>query len=388
MKKHSAFFVPGIIMVGLVLRTPFAVLPIVLSDIADGLHVSLSSLGLLTSLPLVMFALCSSFSPRLAQKFGLEKLFTMVLIILTIGSLIRIINLPFLYVGTIILGAAIALLNVLLPSIIQANQPERIGLLTTFYISAMSLSITVASALVVPIVSATSWQGLILALTAICLLALLIWLPNTKHNHFLARKGKNHPIGALLKNKKVLALIVFCGLQSLLFYTAVTWLPTLALQAGLSKDATGILASIFSLISLPFSMTIPSLTARLSARGRLIMISCVAASGLIGVSMLLISTSNFFYWLILNLLLGAAVSALFPYLMVTFSLKTNTPEQTAQLSGLAQTGGYILAALGPSLFGFSFDLFQSWTPAIIGLLILTLIMTASLFYIEEFDKIL
>ena len=380
MKKHSAFFVPGIIMVGLVLRTPFAVLPIVLSDIADGLHVSLSSLGLLTSLPLVMFALCSSFSPRLAQKFGLEKLFTMVLIILTIGSLIRIINLPFLYVGTIILGAAIALLNVLLPSIIQANQPERIGLLTTFYISAMSLSITVASALVVPIVSATSWQGLILALSAICLLALLVWLPNTKHNHFLARKGKNHPIGALLKNKKVLALIVFCGLQSLLFYTAVTWLPTLALQAGLSKDATGILASIFSLISLPFSMTIPSLTARLSARGRLIMISCVAASGLIGVSMLLIPTSNFF--------LGAAVSALFPYLMVTFSLKTSTPEQTAQLSGLAQTGGYILAALGPSLFGFSFDLFQSWTPAIIGLLILTLIMTASLFYIEKFDKIL
>ena len=74
MKKHSAFFVPGIIMVGLVLRTPFDVLPIVLSDIADGLHVSLSSLGLLTSLPLVMFALCSSFSPRLAQKFGLEKL--------------------------------------------------------------------------------------------------------------------------------------------------------------------------------------------------------------------------------------------------------------------------------------------------------------------------
>ena len=168
----------------------------------------------------------------------------------------------------------------------------------------------------------------------------------------------------------------------------MTWLPTLALQAGLSKDATGILASIFSLISLPFSMTIPSLTARLSARGRLIMISCVAASGLIGVSMLLIPTSNFFYWLILNLLLGAAVSALFPYLMVTFSLKTSTPEQTAQLSGLAQTGGYILAALGPSLFGFSFDLFQSWTPAIIGLLILTLIMTASLFYIEKFDKIL
>jgi len=388
MKKHSNLFIPGIIMVGIVLRTPFAVLSIVLSDIADGLHISLSSLGLLTSLPLVMFALCSSFSPRLAQKFGLEKLFTLVLIALTIGSLIRIINLPFLYIGTVILGAAIALLNVLLPSIIQANQPHRIGLLTTLYISAMSLSITLASAVVVSIVNATSWQGLILVLTAVCLVAFLVWLPNTKYNHFLERKGKNQPIGALLKNKKVLALIVFCGLQSLLFYTAMTWLPTLALQAGLSKDASGVLASVFSLISLPFSMTIPSLTARLSARGRLVMISCVAASGLLGVSMLLVSTNNFLYWLLLNLLIGAAVSALFPYLMVTFSLKTSTSEQTAQLSGLAQTGGYILAALGPSLFGFSFDFFHSWTPAIIGLLILTVIMTASLFYIEKFDKIL
>ena len=92
MKKHSNLFVPGIIMVGIVLRTPFAVLSIVLSNIADGLHISLSSLGFLTSLPLVMFALCSSFSPRLAQKFGLEKLFTLVLIALTIGSLIRIIK--------------------------------------------------------------------------------------------------------------------------------------------------------------------------------------------------------------------------------------------------------------------------------------------------------
>ena len=74
--------------------------------------------------------------------------------------------------------------------------------------------------------------------------------------------------------------------------------------------------------------------------------------------------------------------------MVTFSLKTSTPAQTAQLSGLAQAGGYILASLGPSLFGYSFDLFQSWTPAILILLGLTVIMTMSLFYIEKFDKIL
>ena len=388
-KEHSPFLIPGIIMIGVALRAPFTVLPVVLTDIADGLQVPVSSLGLLTSLPLIMFALCSVFAPRLAQKMSLEKLFALVLLVLTLGSLIRVFNLPLLYTGTIILGAAIAVLNVLLPSLIQANQPHRIGFLTTLYITSMGLSITILSALAVPIVQMSSWRGLIWVSTLICFVILLAWLPNVKYSHRLASKqqGKQEQ-GALLKNPRVWALILFGGLQSLLFYTSMTWLPTLGQQAGLSTDTTGLLAAVFSLISLPFSMTIPSLTARLKARQRLVMISLVSAAGLIGIAMLLIRTDSFAYWLILNLLIGMSVSALFPYLMVTFSLKTSTPAQTAQLSGLAQTGGYILAAFGPSLFGYSFDLFHSWTPAILILLGLTVIMTMSLFYIEKFDKIL
>ena len=388
-KEHSPFLIPGIVMIGIALRAPFTVLPIVLTDIAEGLQVPVSSLGLLTSLPLIMFALCSIFAPRLAQKMSLEKLFALVLVVLTLGSLIRVFNLPLLYTGTIILGAAIAVLNVLLPSLIQANQPHRVGLLTTLYITSMGLSITILSALAVPIVQMSSWQGLIWVSTLICFVILLVWLPNVKYSHRLAAKqqGKQEQ-GALLKNPRVWALILFGGLQSRLCYTSMTWLPTLGQQAGLSTDTTGLLAAVFSLISLPFSMTIPSLTARLKARQRLVMISLVSAAGLIGITMLLIRTDSFAYWLILNLLIGMSVSALFPYLMVTFSLKTSTPAQTAQLSGLAQTGGYILAAFGPSLFGYSFDLFHSWTPAILILLGLTVIMTMSLFYIEKFDKIL
>ena len=101
-KEHSPFLIPGIIMIGVALRAPFAVLPVVLTDIAEGLQVSVSSLGLLTSLPLIMFALCSVFAPRLAQKMSLEKLFALVLVVLTLGSLIRVFNLPLLYTGTII----------------------------------------------------------------------------------------------------------------------------------------------------------------------------------------------------------------------------------------------------------------------------------------------
>ena len=388
MKKQSLFFVLGIVLIGTVLRSPFTALPTILGDIAQGLGVEVSSLGILTSLPLLMFALFSAFASRLAQKIGLEHLFTYCLLLLTIGSVIRIFNLPLLYLGTLIVGASIAIFNVLLPSMIQANQPQKISLLTTLYVTAMGISTAIASYLSVPITQASSWKGLILVLSFLCLVTLLVWLPNHRHNHYLEDQKEKQVKENILKSKDVWAIIIFGGLQSLLFYTSMTWLPTMAISAGLSNSDAALLASIFSLISIPFSMTIPSLTTRLSDGHRRIMLTIISIAGMIGIAMLLYPSNNFLYWLVAHLLIGTACSALFPYLMVCFSLKTSSPEKTAQLSGLAQTGGYILAAFGPTLFGYSFDLFQSWIPAVLALLAIDIIMTISLFMVDRADKIL
>ena len=388
MKKQSLFFVLGIVLIGTVLRSPFTALPTILGDIAQGLGVEVSSLGILTSLPLLMFALFSAFASRLAQKIGLEHLFTYCLLLLTIGSVIRIFNLPLLYLGTLIVGASIAIFNVLLPSMIQANQPQKISLLTTLYVTAMGISTAIASYLSVPITQASSWKGLILVLSLLCLVTLLVWLPNHRHNHYLEGQQEKKSKENILKSKSVWAIIVFGGLQSLLFYTSMTWLPTMAISAGLSNSDAALLASIFSLISIPFSMTIPSLTTRLSDGHRQIMLTIISIAGMTGIAMLLYPSDNFLYWLVVHLLIGTACSALFPYLMVCFSLKTSSPEKTAQLSGLAQTGGYILAAFGPTLFGYSFDLFQSWVPAVLALLAIDIIMTISLFMVDRADKIL
>ena len=388
MKKQSLFFVPGIILIGVSLRTPFTVLPIILGDISQGLGVEVSSLGVLTSLPLLMFTLFSLFSTRLAQKIGLEHLFTYSLFFLTIGSLIRLINLPLLYLGTLMVGASIAVINVLLPSLIQANQPKKIGFLTTLYVTSMGVATALASYLAVPITQASSWKGLIILLTLLCLATFLVWLPNHRYNHRLAPQTKQKSQTKVMRNKQVWAVIVFAGFQSLLFYTAMTWLPTMAIHAGLSSHEAGLLTSIFSLISIPFSMTIPSLTTSLSTRNRQLMLTLVSLAGVVGISMLFFPINNFIYWLASHLLIGTATSALFPYLMVNFSLKTSAPEKTAQLSGLSQTGGYILAAFGPTLFGYSFDFFHSWVPAVAALLLVDILMTVALFTVDRADKIL
>ncbi|PLV92059.1 MFS transporter [Streptococcus pneumoniae] len=388
MKKQSLFFVPGIILIGVSLRTPFTVLPIILGNISQDLGVEVSSLGVLTSLPLLMFTLFSPFSTRLAQKIGLEHLFTYSLFFLTIGSLIRLINLPLLYLGTLMVGASVAVINVLLPSLIQANQPKKIGFLTTLYVTSMGIATALASYLAVPITQASSWKGLILLLTLLCLATFLVWLPNHRYNHRLAPQTKQKSQTKVMRNKQVWAIIIFSGFQSLIFYTTMTWLPTMSIHAGLSSHEAGLLTSIFSLISIPFSMTIPSLTTSLSTRNRQLMLTLVSLAGVVGISMLFFPIDNFFYWLAIHLLIGTATSALFPYLMVNFSLKTSAPEKTAQLSGLSQTGGYILAAFGPTLFGYSFDLFHSWVPAVATLLLVDILMTVTLFTVDRADKIL
>ncbi|HEW3851983.1 TPA: CynX/NimT family MFS transporter, partial [Streptococcus pneumoniae] len=387
MKKQSLFFVPGIILIGVSLRTPFTVLPIILGNISQGLEVEVSSLGVLTSLPLLMFTLFSPFSTQLAQKIGLEHLFTYSLFFLTIGSLIRLINLPLLYLGTLMVGASVAVINVLLPSLIQANQPKKIGFLTTLYVTSMGIATALASYLAVPITQASSWKGLILLLTLLCLATFLVWLPNHRYNHRLAPQTKQKSQIKVMRNKQVWAIIIFSGFQSLIFYTVMTWLPTMSIHAGLSSHEAGLLTSILSLISIPFSMTIPSLTTSLSTRNRQLMLTLVSLAGVVGISMLFFPINNFIYWLAIHLLIGTATSALFPYLMVNFSLKTSAPEKTAQLSGLSQTGGYILAAFGPTLFGYSFDLFHSWVPSVAALLLIDILMTVALFTVDRADKI-
>ncbi|MGO6529498.1 CynX/NimT family MFS transporter [Streptococcus pneumoniae] len=388
MKKQSLFFVPGIILIGVSLRTPFTVLPIILGNISQGLEVEVSSLGVLTSLPLLMFTLFSPFSTQLAQKIGLEHLFTYSLFFLTIGSLIRLINLPLLYLGTLMVGASVAVINVLLPSLIQANQPKKIGFLTTLYVTSMGIATALASYLAVPITQASSWKGLILLLTLLCLATFLVWLPNHRYNHRLAPQTKQKSQIKVMRNKQVWAIIIFSGFQSLIFYTVMTWLPTMSIHAGLSSHEAGLLTSILSLISIPFSMTIPSLTTSLSTRNCQLMLTLVSLAGVVGISMLFFPINNFIYWLAIHLLIGTATSALFPYLMVNFSLKTSAPEKTAQLSGLSQTGGYILAAFGPTLFGYSFDLFHSWVPSVAALLLIDILMTVALFTVDRADKIL
>lgn len=229
-------------------------------------------------------------------------------------------------------------------------------------------------------------------LTVLLTIALLVWLPNQNfvHNNQITVKTKSENVlkPSIWRNKYAWLLLFFSGVQSIMFYILLAWGPTMAVQTGLSASTASLFAGLNSLIGLPFALFIPSIVARLDSGQRQWLVGMFSILGTLGYMLLLFPQGTFTYWLIVNLLIGVGTSALFPYLMTTFSLKTSNAEQTARLSGMAQSGGYLLAATGPLLFGYAYGWFHSWVPQIIMLIILFILMTVAILIVENQDKIL
>ncbi|MGQ7362791.1 MFS transporter [Streptococcus suis] len=388
MKKQSPFIIAGIVMLGVVMRAPFTALPAILIDVAAGLRVEVSSLGILTSIPLIMFALCSSLAPRLAAKFGMEKLMALVLLVMVLGSGMRVLNLPALYIGTMLVGTTIAFINVLLPSLVAANFPKKIGLYTTIYITLMGVAATVASMIAVPIVSSSSWEFFILLITGLVFMAFLIWLPNVKNNHRFASENQGNQKSSIWKNKAAIAFLIFGGLQSVLYYTEITWLPTISQSVGFSKAEAGLMAGFFNMTAIPMSMIIPAVLSRQKKEMRRNIMLAISSVTLLGLVMMALIPTNLILWSALHIILSFSNAALFPYMMLSFTLKTSNSQATAQLSGMVQTGGYLIAAFGPGLLGYSYPIFGNWMPLILALAIVTLAMMWTIVLIEREDIIL
>lgn len=377
-KKSSNLLLIGLIMIGLVLRVPFTSIPPVLTNIAQGLHIPVGELGTLTTIPLLMFAICSPFASKIASRFGYAATFVGVLIVLALGSLVRIFNVPFLFIGTALIGMAIAFLNVLMPAAVMNYFPNRIGIITSIYTTVMTCATALMSALAVPITQGSSWKTLLIIITGLVLLTWGIWLVNLKGDQHISNETAEQTDAikdSVWKNKDAWIMLLFSGLQSLLFYTGLTWLPTMASDAGLSQTAAGNLSGIYSLIGIPFAIILPAFIEKLALKSRRWVILGFDSLGIIGVAMLLHQQSSFGYWLVVTLLIGCSTGALFPYLMTSFSLKASTAQRSAELSGMSQAGGYLIAAIGPFIFGYGHTLFHSWTLVTWCLLILTVLMT-------------
>lgn len=353
----------GIIFIGMNLRAPLTSVGPLVGIIHDDLGISNTLAGVLTTLPLLAFALVSPFAPKLAQRFDMKQVLLAALPILAMGIILRSVSgIGTLLLGTVLLGFAISICNVLLPSLIKQEFPTKIGLLTGIYSVAMNLCGAIASGISIPIASdlGLGWKGAIGCWAVLTFISLFVWLPQT---HYLQKQisvvkldSKNETVN-VWRSRLAWKVTLFMGLQSLMFYINIAWLPEILIERGLSSSSSGWMLSLLQFSLLPFTFIVPIISARMSNQRLLVMFTFlllfVGYLGLMIGGNLLIPV-----WAIF---IGIGGGSAFSLSMMFFSLRTQNTHQAAELSGMAQAIGYLFAAIGPTLFGLIHDITHNWT---------------------------
>ncbi len=384
----SKFGITGflaIVFIAIVLRPPVASMGPLLQEIQLSLAVNAELIGLLAASPVLCFGLGAFASPWLVSKVGVNRAMLLVLVILALGSALRmILGYPGLLLGTIAAGLSIAIANVLLPTIVRIQFPNRVALVTGAYTTLLAISASLAAAVAVP---SSFWLGGWNPALAIWIvptvLAVLLWLPQIKGQEAHVAQPAHAAAeekAAVLRSPISWAIVGFFGIQSLGFYALLGWMPSALISIGVSPQAAGNYLGFASAIGIPSGLIISSMLGRFKslawwAAGT----SAMTLLGSIIFTLVLRSTDTSLL-LLACILIGLGMSATFPISLSLISTRASTQAQTTQLSAMAQGWGYLLAAAGTFMVGAVANLVANYALSFALITALTLIQAGIGFY--------
>jgi CP family cyanate transporter-like MFS transporter len=366
----------GLVLLSLNLRTAAVSVGPVLTEVRDALAMSAAAAGLLTSLPVIAFAVFGALAPAAARRIGPHRVTLVALVAAAAGLLGRATvdhEAAFLVLSLVALGG-MAMANVLIPSLVKRHYPDRVGPLTAIYTTALAIGLTSALVLTVPIAQAFgSWRAGLAAWAVLAMLAVLPWIGLASHDapdpEAVPSPNRAVRFSEVARTRLGLAMAAFFGLQSLQAYAVFGWFATLWRDAGFSAAQAGGLVGLVAATSIPLSAWAPRLVARPGNQRRVLfgamLLYPVAYLGLV-----LAPHSLAVLWAVV---LGAATST-FPMVLTLIGLRAATPEGTAALSSFTQSTGYLLAAIGPFGVGVLHDASDGWTVPLLALALLTVPM--------------
>lgn len=378
-RLYQALLVIGVIFVAFNLRPAITSVGPLIGTIRDDIGFANWSVALLTSLPLIAFAIMSPIAPKLANKFSNEMTLVIGLFVLIIGISLRSMSVVFLiFFGTLCIGLGIAICNVLLPSVIKEKFPAKVAIMTSVYTTSMSIFATSASGLSIPLAEELNlgWQLALLVWAIPAVIGLIIWLIIYKNNRkntfdkqlkfFESKKGSG-----IWKSNLAWKVALFMGLQSLIFYVTISWLPELLMDEGMRKATAGYMLSYFQLLGIPISFIIPMIAVKMKSQRALVL--AINLLYIIGISTLLLKPT-FAFIIFAITLIGIASSANFALSLSFLAIRAKGAKDAAELSGMAQSIGYLLAAIGPIIIGYVYDITQAWTIPLIILIGITFVI--------------
>ncbi|WP_051218465.1 CynX/NimT family MFS transporter [Nocardioides insulae] len=363
----------GLLLIGLNLRMGVASVGPLLDEIRADLSLSSSVASLLTTIPVLAFGVFAFLTPILTRSIGLHRLLGAAMLVLAGGILLRLHpSMAALFGGTVIVGAAIAVGNVAMPAAIKQDFAAHAGLMMGLYSMILGLGAAMASGLSVPLSHATDgdWR-LALAVWAVpALLALVVWLPQLRRGPAPRRSpvADDAEFGEptfrrLLTDRVAVSVTLLMGLQSLSFYTMLTWVPTMFRDAGMSAAQAGWMLSFSAFPGIVASSITPGLARRIRPLWMPVAVAVACTSGAYAGMLAAPAQAPYLWMVFLGLGQGASLSLALTYIV----WRSPDIHHTGHLSTLAQGVGYLIAALGPVTVGALHTATGSWTLPIVGL---------------------
>ena len=370
-RPGAGLLVAGIVLIAACLRPAITSVGPLTDEIREGLGLSSAGVGLITTLPLLAFGAMSAFAARIGLKLGIERTLAIAMAVVAVGLAVRAVSgVALIYLTTTLVGAGIATGNVLLPGLVKEEFPERSGAMTSVYVTAMVGVAGVAGAVSVPLAddAGLGWRGALGFWAIPAVVAFFVWLPQTREKHL--PEGAREPVPLPWRSPLAWQVTIFMGMQSLIFFGMVAWLPDLLRDAGVSASTSGVMVGIMQLGGLAATIAVPVLATRRPTQHRLVLLNvaiCLAAI----VGLLVAPREAAALWAIM---IGLSTGAFLSLGLTFFVVRARDTAHTAALSGMAQSGGYTLAAISPAGIGALHDLSGGWTAplwALIGVTLLT-----------------
>jgi CP family cyanate transporter-like MFS transporter len=351
----------ALLLVALNMRASILAVPPVLGEIQRALDLSPTLQGLLVSLPVVCFGVCAFAGPRITRWLGIEATLAWAMMLLTAGTLLRLYVVTVaLFVGTVIIGTAVGLSNVVIPALIKRDFPDHIGLMTGLYITVMTGTAALAAGATVPFMNATgvAWQWALSVWAIPAFMAALVWGGLAVHKRDVARADiPTESVGGLWRDGVAWSVTLFMGLQSLSFFAVSGWLPTLLSDSGAKLTTGGVLLALTSAIGIPASLGIAMLAARQRRQNSSVFFAIgISTLGLLG--FVVSPGSGALLW---TLLFGIGQGASLGLALTFIGLRSSDSHHATQLSGMAQSFGYLVAAVGPLFLGVIHAAVGNWT---------------------------
>lgn len=369
-KASRTLLLVGILFVAINLRPALSSIGPLIDMIRQDVGLSDTLLGLLTTLPLIAFGIVSTITPLFTKRFGIGNTLLGALILLSTGIIIRSLGGVFeLYLGTILLGVAIAFGNVLIPALIKRNFPHKAGLVTSLYSGIMSLGAAFAAGLSIPLAKELNlgWRGSLGVWAVLAIIAVIIWIPNIKRiNRTPPRRSFKEAIKKLSGSLLVWKLALYMGLQSLTFYVVLAWLPAILIDRGFDASYAGWMLSLSQATGIIGAIFIP-IWAGSRKDQRIVAIALVGLEFIALIGLMIPGIGMVELW---SGLIGMSVGGTFGLALLLIVLRSKDAETAAELSGIVQSIGYFIAATGPFIVGVLYDFTQEWNYALILLMVL------------------